>query len=85
MGGDASCTSIAAASVIAKVARDAWMETRAVTYRGYGFAHNKGYGTPDHLAALRRHGPCPEHRYSFAPVRASDRRALHPAPPPRGF
>lgn len=85
VGGDASCTSIAAASVIAKVARDAWKETRAATYRGYGFARNKGYGTPGHLAALRRHGPCPEHRYSFAPVRASDRQALRPALPPRGF
>ena len=83
--GDASCTSIAAASVIAKVARDAWMETRAAAYRGYGFAGNKGYGTPAHLDALRRRGPCAEHRYSFAPVRASDRNALRSAPRPLGF
>ena len=46
IGGDASSTSIAAASVVAKVARDAWMETRAAAYPGYGFAANKGYGTP---------------------------------------
>lgn len=85
IGGDASCTSIAAASIVAKVARDAWMETRASAYAGYGFAHNKGYATPDHLAALRRQGPCAEHRYSFAPVRASDRQALRPAPLPLGF
>ena len=85
IGGDASSTSIAAASVVAKVARDAWMETRAAAYPGYGFAANKGYGTPAHLDALRRHGPCAEHRYSFTPVRASDRAALRPAPRPLGF
>ena len=85
IGGDASSASIAAASVIAKVARDAWMESRDAAYRGYGFAGNKGYGTPAHLAALRDHGPCAEHRYSFAPVRASDRQALRPALPAAGF
>ena len=83
--GDARCTSIAAASVVAKVARDAWMETRAAAYPGYGFASNKGYATPSHLAALARLGPCAEHRYSFAPVRANDRAALRPAPLPLGF
>ena len=83
--GDASCTSIAAASVVAKVARDAWMETRSAAYPGYGFDSNKGYGTPEHLDALKRLGPCAEHRYSFAPVRANDRTALRPAPLPLGF
>ena len=85
VGGDASSTSIAAASVVAKVARDAWMETRAAAYPGYGFAANKGYATPGHLVALRRRGPCVEHRYSFAPVRASGRAALRPAPARLGF
>ena len=85
VGGDASSTSIAAASIVAKVARDAWMETRATAYPGYGFAANKGYATPGHLAALRRLGPCAEHRYSFAPVRASGRAALRPAPARLGF
>ena len=85
VGGDASSTSIAAASIVAKVARDAWMETRAAAYPAYGFAANKGYATPGHLAALRRRGPCVEHRYSFAPVRASGRAALRPAPARLGF
>ena len=84
IGGDAICTSIAAASVIAKVARDAWMEALDATHRGYGFDHNKGYGTPSHLAALRARGPCAEHRYSFAPVRASARAALCPLALPLG-
>jgi ribonuclease HII len=85
VGGDASCTSIAAASVVAKVARDAWMETRAAAYPGYGFAANKGYATPGHLRALRRLGPCAEHRQAFAPVRANGRAALRPAPARHGF
>ena len=67
--GDARSVSIAAASILAKVARDRRLEELDAAYPQYGLAHNKGYGTPDHLEALRRHGPSPLHRYSFAPVR----------------
>lgn len=69
VGGDALSLSIACASIIAKVARDEVMEGEDRRYPGYGFARNKGYPTPGHLAALRRLGPCPIHRHSFAPVR----------------
>ena len=68
VGGDAASLSIAAASVIAKVTRDRWMAALAAEYPAYGFERHKGYGTPEHLAALRRHGPCPAHRKGFAPV-----------------
>jgi ribonuclease HII len=71
VGGDALSYSIAAASVIAKVARDRLMLEYDARYPEYGFAENKGYGTPKHLAALRRHGPSPIHRRSFAPIRAA--------------
>lgn len=67
--GDAQSASIAAASVVAKVVRDAWMEKRDKEYPAYGFARHKGYGTPQHLEALRVHGACPIHRRSFDPVR----------------
>jgi ribonuclease HII len=67
--GDARSYSIAAASVLAKVTRDRLMIEYDRQYPAYGFAVHKGYGTPDHLAALARHGPCPIHRRSFAPVR----------------
>ncbi|MBM3757489.1 MAG: ribonuclease HII [Acidobacteria bacterium] len=67
--GDARCRSIAAASILAKTARDTKLKELDVTYPGYGFAKNKGYGAPDHLAALRKLGPTPEHRKTFAPVR----------------
>jgi ribonuclease HII len=67
--GDKQCGSIAAASIIAKVYRDRLMIKWDQTYPGYGFARNKGYGTPEHLAALTRLGPCPLHRLSFKPVR----------------
>jgi ribonuclease HII len=67
--GDASVLSIAAASVLAKVARDQAMEDLAHIYPTYGFSRHKGYGTAAHLRALRRWGPCPIHRLSFAPVR----------------
>ncbi|MBI1749499.1 MAG: ribonuclease HII [Acidobacteria bacterium] len=67
--GDARSISIAAASILAKVSRDARMEEFDREYPQYGLARNKGYGTPDHLEALRRHGPSPLHRFSFAPVR----------------
>lgn len=67
--GDALCLSIAAASIVAKVERDKMMAEWDAQYPQYGFARNAGYGTPEHLAALRRYGPCPLHRVSFAPVR----------------
>ncbi|MFY9691861.1 MAG: ribonuclease HII [Candidatus Acidiferrales bacterium] len=67
--GDARSVSIAAASILAKVDRDRRMEEYDDLYPQYGLAQNKGYGTPDHLDALRRHGPSPLHRYSYAPVR----------------
>ena len=66
--GDARMLSIAAASVLAKVVRDRIMERLDRVWPQYGFARHKGYGTPEHLAALASHGPCPLHRYSFAPV-----------------
>ncbi len=67
--GDARCISIAAASIVAKVARDRLMEELDATFCGYGFARNKGYATRQHLEALRRLGPCDIHRRSFNPVR----------------
>ena len=67
--GDARSVSIAAASILAKVERDRLMREFDLIYPQYGLASNKGYGTPDHLAALRAHGPSPLHRFSFAPVR----------------
>ena len=68
VGGDAASLSIAAASVMAKVTRDRLMVQLAADYPDYGFERHKGYGTREHLDALRRHGPCPAHRKSFAPV-----------------
>jgi ribonuclease HII len=66
--GDSLSFSIAAASVIAKVTRDRLMVRMAETYPGYGFEIHKGYPTAAHLAALKRLGPCPQHRRSFGPV-----------------
>src|SRR6267378_4321931 len=66
--GDARLLSVAAASVVAKVVRDRIMERPDAVWPGYGFASHKGYGTPEHLEALDRLGPCPLHRYSFTPV-----------------
>lgn len=66
--GDSLSFSIAAASVLAKVTRDRAMAKIDQIYPGYGFLRHKGYPTPEHLAALRRLGPCPVHRRSFAPV-----------------
>jgi len=66
--GDRYCVSIAAASVLAKVARDRIMLSLDQQYPHYGFAKHKGYPTPDHLEVLRRLGPCPAHRRSFGPV-----------------
>jgi ribonuclease HII len=67
--GDARCLSIAAASVLAKTARDRWMCELDERIPGYGFARHKGYGTAAHYEALHRLGPCAEHRRTFAPVR----------------
>ena len=66
--GDSLSLSIAAASIIAKVERDRFMLDAASRFPGYGFERHKGYGTAAHLEALRRLGPCPLHRASFAPV-----------------
>lgn len=70
IGGDGKSMSIAAASILAKVARDRLMEEMDGTFPGYGFAGHKGYGAPAHIAALKSLGPCPEHRMSWAPIRA---------------
>ena len=67
--GDARSYSIAAASVLAKVTRDRLMFEYDRQWPAYGFARHKGYGTPQHLAALAQHGPCPIHRRSFAPLK----------------
>jgi ribonuclease HII len=66
--GDSLSYSIAAASIIAKVTRDRLMVALAQAHPEYGFECHKGYPTPAHLAALRKHGPCPHHRRTFAPV-----------------
>ncbi len=68
VGGDAIEPCISAASIIAKEHRDRMMCEAAKKHRHYGWERNKGYGTPDHLEALRVHGPTPLHRRSFAPV-----------------
>lgn len=67
--GDARSVSIAAASILAKVARDARMDELDRLYPRYGLSHNRGYGTPDHFASLAQFGPCPEHRQTFQPVK----------------
>ena len=77
--GDSRSRAIAAASILAKLARDAYMDELETRFPGYGFAAHKGYGVPQHLAALQRLGPCPEHRCSFAPVAA-----LWPKEPAQG-
>ena len=71
IGGDARDRSIMAASILAKVARDRHMRGLHETWPQYRFDLHKGYSTPAHLASLREHGPCPQHRRSFAPVRAA--------------
>jgi ribonuclease HII len=63
--GDARCASVAAASIVAKVTRDRLMREADAAYPPYGFARHKGYATPEHLAAIDRHGLCPLHRRSF--------------------
>jgi ribonuclease HII len=67
--GDGKCSSIAAASIIAKVTRDRMMLAHDAQYPLYGFSNHKGYGTEEHLAAIAAHGPCPLHRRSFSPFK----------------
>ena len=69
IGGDGKSKSIAAASILAKVARDRLMQEMDCLYPGYGFASHKGYGAPAHIAALKALGPCPEHRMGWAPIK----------------
>jgi ribonuclease HII len=69
LGGDARCLSISAASVIAKVARDAELRKLDTRFPRYGFGSHKGYATEEHLAAIKKHGPCLQHRVSFSPMR----------------
>lgn len=71
VGGDGRFPSISAASILAKVTRDAEMVELDYRYPQYGFRRHKGYPTREHRDALRQHGPCPYHRRSFAPVRAA--------------
>ncbi|CAN5338212.1 ribonuclease HII [soil metagenome] len=71
VGGDRAVRSIGAASILAKVYRDAWMCRLDGRFPLYGFAAHKGYATREHFTALSRHGPCAIHRRSFAPVRHS--------------
>ncbi len=66
--GDATVPAISAASILAKVHRDRWCAEYDREFPQYGFAGHKGYGTAEHLAALRSHGACPQHRKTFAPV-----------------
>jgi ribonuclease HII len=70
--GDARSVSIAAASILAKTARDAHLVDLDRLYPQYRLAQNKGYGTPEHLKGLTQYGPCPEHRRTFAPVKGFD-------------
>ena len=81
--GDSKMAAISAASILAKVQRDRWCEDLHAAYPVYGFCAHKGYPTPEHLAALKQHGPCPAHRLSFAPVRACARVEPGPAGSPR--
>jgi ribonuclease HII len=69
VGGDATQPAISAASILAKTARDSYMNHMDTLYPAYSFATHKGYCTPDHQRLLELHGPCPLHRRSFAPVR----------------
>ncbi len=72
VGGDATQPAIAAASIVAKEHRDRIMREHAKAHPQYGWHTNVGYSTPDHLKALREHGPCPLHRKTFAPVAQAD-------------
>jgi ribonuclease HII len=79
--GDCKSYSISAASVLAKVTRDRIMLEHHRQYPLYGFAEHKGYGTPQHLAALAQYGPCPIHRRSFAPVNQPELPLFNPLSP----
>ena len=68
--GDAKSASIAAASIIAKVSRDRLMDEYDKKYPEYGFKGHKGYGTAEHVAAIKKYGPCPIHRQSFEPIKS---------------
>ncbi len=72
VGGDALVPAISAASILAKVYRDDLMERMDRCYPGYGFSRHKGYGTAEHLAMLRKYGPCPIHRMTFRKVRSEE-------------
>jgi ribonuclease HII len=74
IGGDALEPAISAASILAKVTRDRLMKAADLRWPGYGFAKHKGYLTKVHKQALATHGPCPIHRFSYAPVREAARR-----------
>ncbi|MFA5590110.1 MAG: ribonuclease HII [Lysobacteraceae bacterium] len=76
VGGDARDAAIGAASILAKVTRDRMMLKLHQRFPHYGFERHKGYPTAQHLAALREHGPCPDHRRSFAPVKLACERDL---------
>ena len=82
VGGDATVKAISAASILAKVTRDQICVDHEERWPQYGFAEHKGYSTPQHLAALMAHGPCPWHRRSFAPVREAEARQAGAAPCP---
>jgi ribonuclease HII len=73
IGGDAKVKAISAASILAKVHRDRLCQELHLQHPEYGFGDHKGYATPQHLAALKEHGACPQHRRSFAPVREAGR------------
>lgn len=79
VGGDGLIASIAAASIVAKVVRDRLMAGVGAAFPAYGFERHMGYGTPEHGAALRTHGPCRHHRRSFAPVREQQLGLFDPA------
>jgi len=72
IGGDGTSLSIAAASIVAKTVRDAFMTRLACEWPNYGFERHVGYGTEEHMEALDRHGPCRWHRYSFSPIAQPD-------------
>ena len=75
VGGDGKIEEIMAASILAKVARDAMMAELDSKHPGYGFIRHKGYGVPEHLRALRELGPSPAHRRTFAPVREAEKQS----------
>ncbi len=79
--GDALCASIAAASIVAKVHRDRLLDELGRRHPAYGFEHHKGYGTPEHWEALRRYGPCPEHRLTYRGVVPEEGVEASPDPP----